>query len=149
MAGLQRLPQRFQRRTTELRQLVQEQHAVMGERHLSGRDIVAPSHQACVGNSVVRGTEWPLRHQAVSAFQQAAHGMDLAGFQGFFPVQRRQNGREPLSQHGLAGPRRTAEQDIVGARRRNLHGAARVSLPLDLVEIDIRFGNIPGPFAVP
>ena len=34
-AGLHRLAQRFERGALELRQLVEEQHAEMGERHLA------------------------------------------------------------------------------------------------------------------
>lgn len=40
-----------------------------------------------------------------------------------------------LRQHGFAGPRRAAKQDIMAACRRNLHGAACIRLPLDFVKI--------------
>ena len=62
--------------------------------------------------------------------------MDFTGFQSFLRIQRRENGREPLRQHGLARTRRTAEKDVMAACRRNLHGAARIGLPLDLVEVN-------------
>ena len=85
---------------------------------------------------MVRSPERTPGHQAVPPFQQSAYGMDFTGFQSFLRIKRRENGREPLRQHGLARTRRTAEKDVMAACRRDLHGAARIGLPLDLVEVN-------------
>lgn len=62
---LQRLAQRIEHRTLEFGQLVQEQHAQVGETHLSRPDAKAPAHQRGHGGGVVRGAVGPRpRHPA-------------------------------------------------------------------------------------
>ena len=45
LAGFQRLAQRIERLLGELRQLVQKQHAMVGERYLAGLGAKAAAHK--------------------------------------------------------------------------------------------------------
>src|SRR5450759_5706207 len=57
--GLERLAQHLQHFALELRQLVQEQHAMMGERNLAGTRIAAAADQGHAGSGVVRRAKRP------------------------------------------------------------------------------------------
>jgi hypothetical protein len=46
-----------------------------------------------------------------------------------FERQARQDPRKPPDEHGLPGPRRAAEQEVVTARRRELQRPAGAFLP--------------------
>ena len=63
--------------------------------------------------------------------------MDLGGFNRLVETHRRQNGRKPARQHGLAGTRRTDQNDVVPAGHRHFHGALRLILSFDVFEIDV------------
>ena len=53
------LAQAFEHARLELRQFVEEQHAVMGERHLARPRPLAAAHQSRHGGGVMRGAEGP------------------------------------------------------------------------------------------
>ena len=63
-AVFERLAQHFQRPPVEFRQLVEEQHAVVGEADLAGPWHAAAADQGRVGDGVMRRAERPVRHQA-------------------------------------------------------------------------------------
>jgi len=51
--------------------------------------------------------------QGLPGRQEAHNAMDFGGFEGFSQRQWRQDCRELLGQHRLAGPRRTNQQPVV------------------------------------
>lgn len=56
---LQRLTQRFEGLAAEFGQFIEEEHTSVGQRYLPGPRNAAPTYQAGVRDSVVRGTEGP------------------------------------------------------------------------------------------
>ncbi len=75
LAILQRLAQRIQHARIELRQFVEEQHAVMGERNLAGFGAHAAAGQRGHARRMMRAAERPLRGQR-AAFDLAGDGGD-------------------------------------------------------------------------
>jgi hypothetical protein len=65
-AVLERLPQRLDRGALELGQLVEEQHAVVGQRDLARARRGAAAEQGGHADGVVRRAERPLQRQAVA-----------------------------------------------------------------------------------
>ena len=72
---LERLAQRLERVAPELRQLVEEEHAVVRERDLAGPDRVAAADQRGVGDRVVRGAERARRDERAPV-EQAGDAVD-------------------------------------------------------------------------
>jgi hypothetical protein len=68
-AVLERLAQRLERGPRELRQLVEEQHAVVGECRLARRGLAAAADQAGRGDRVVRRAERAALHQPAAVVQ--------------------------------------------------------------------------------
>ena len=112
---LERLAQRLQRRPRELRQLVEEQDAVMGQARLPRAGMRPAAHEAGRGDRVVRSAERPLGDEASAAAAQAGEAVDAGDLQRLVARQRRQDPAEPPRQHRLAGPRRADEQRVVAA----------------------------------
>ena len=75
--------------------------------------------------------------QPLARLEQPHDAVNLGGLQGLFLVQGRQDGRQPLGQHGLAGPRRADHQDVVAAGRGQQQGPFDRLLALDLPEIQV------------
>ena len=71
VAVLERLAQRLQRRPRELRQLVEEQDAVVGERRLARRRMGAAADEAGRRDRVVRRAERALRREPAAVVQAA------------------------------------------------------------------------------
>ncbi len=63
-AFFQRLAQHFQHVPAELRHLVEEEHAVMGEADLARARLRAAADECDVRDGVVRGAERPMRDEA-------------------------------------------------------------------------------------
>ena len=88
--AFQWLAQGFQCHAVEFRQLIQKQHAIMGQADLTG--LGAPP---AADNGRNRGTVMWLAKGAAAIdaafFDQAAQGLDHRGFKGFRRRQRRQN----------------------------------------------------------
>ena len=59
VAVLQRLPQHLEHVALELRQLIEEEHAVVRQAHLARPGDLAAADQARVGDGVVRRAERP------------------------------------------------------------------------------------------
>ena len=81
-AVLERLAQNLEHVLLELRQLVEEEHAVVGERHLARPGHVAAADQAGVGDGVVGRAERPGDEQRCLLRQQPGDGIDLGGLEG-------------------------------------------------------------------
>ena len=132
---LQRLAQRLQRRPRELRQLVEEQDAVMGEARLPRAGMRPAADEAGRGDRVVRSAERPLGDEASTATAQAGEAVDAGDLQRLVARQGRQDPAEPPRQHRLAGPRRADEQRVVAAGSRDRQRADRRGLPADVAQV--------------
>ena len=137
LARLERLPQRIEHLRLEFRQLIEKQHAIMRKRCLSGPRIDAAAHQRRHGGGMMRRAKRPAaRERAIG--QQARDRLDHGDFQKLARGERRQNRREPLRQHRLAGAGRAAHQKIMGAGGRDLERSLGALLSLDVAQIRLR-----------
>lgn len=137
LAGLQGLAQGIQSLGAELRQFVQEQHPVVGQRHLARLDPQAAAGQGRHGGRVVRGAEGPGAGQ-LALGDQAGHRVDHRGLQQLGRRQRRQQARQTGGHHRLPRARRPDEQQVVSAGRGDLQGALGVLLALDVPQVGNR-----------
>ncbi len=114
LAGLQRLAQRIERLRRKLRKLVQEQHAMMGERHFARPRMQAAADQRRHAGGVMRRAERPPVGQR-AAFDLAGDRGDHGHFEKLGRRQRRQDRGQPRRQHRFAGAGRADHQEIVAA----------------------------------
>ena len=133
---LERLPQGLQDALGELGQLVEEQHAVMGEADLAGMRNAAAADEAGLGRGVVRAAERPRGEQALLRRQQAGDAPDRGDLDGFLERERRQDGRQPPGQHRLAGAGRPDHQHVVRTGGGDLEGALGVRVAPHVGEIE-------------
>ena len=131
---LQRLPQHLQHAAPEFGQLVEEQHPVVGQRHLAGPRRLSPADQRRLRNRMVRRPERPPRQQTARR-HIPGHGVYLGGLQRLFARQRRQDGRHPAGQHRLARTRRPDHQHVVTARGGYLQRTLHMRLALHIGKI--------------
>ena len=127
-AVLQRLAQHLERIAGELGQLVQKQHAVVRQTDLAGAGDRPAAHNGCRADAVVRAAEGPLPDKPRAAAQQPGHGIDGACLERLLVGQRRQNARQPLGKHGFSCSGTPDHDQIMPARRGDLHGAAGFAL---------------------
>jgi len=116
---------------------------VVGEADLSGHRIVSAPDKTRVGDGVMGAAEGACGHQPVLGPDQSGDGIDFGGLDGLLQVPFREDRRQPLGEHGLAGPRRADQQNIMGAGGRDFHGPLRGLLAADILKI-VR-GGIPLP----
>ena len=135
LAVFERLAQDFERGAFELRQFVEEEHAVVREADLARLGIGAAADESGVADRVVRRAEGPPAEERRIRRKQSEHGVDLAGLERLLLGHRRQDARHALREHALAGAGRADEDDVVTAGRRDLEGAFGRGLTLDLGEI--------------
>ena len=100
-AFLERLAQDLEDVLAELRQLVEEEHAVVGERDLAGAGDAAAADQAGVADRVMRGAERARGDQRAAA-HEAEDAVHARRLDRLFERQRRQDGGQALGQHGLS-----------------------------------------------
>ena len=117
---LQGLTEGFQHVPVKFRQLVQKQHAVVGQRDLAGPHQRSTAGQRGGGGGVVRGAEGPLGQQRVAGVRQPRYGPDAGSLQRFGTAQLRQNRGQPLGQHRLARSGGADQQKIMSACRGDL-----------------------------
>src|SRR3989454_7449832 len=86
---------------------------------------------------VMRRAEGPRGEDRVMRIREPRDAVDRAGGECFLFVERRKDRRKGARQHGLSGARRTDEQKIVAARRRDLQRPFRRLLPGDLGKVDL------------
>ena len=119
-AVLQGLTESLQHVPVKFRQLVQKQHAVVGQRDLAGPHQRPAAGQRGGGGGVVRGAEGPLGQQRVAGVRQSRHGPDAGGLQRFGTAQLRQDRGQPLGQHGFARAGGANQQKIMSTCRGDL-----------------------------
>ncbi len=108
---LQRLAQRLQRAAAELRQLVEEQDAVVGERHLTRARRVAAADQPRGGDRVMGCAERPPPGDRVLD-RAPAGARHLRGLDRLGRAERRHDRGQPPRGHRLASARWAADQQI-------------------------------------
>jgi hypothetical protein len=135
-AFFQRLAQGLQRAAPELRQLVEEQHAVVGERDVAGPGVAAAAHQGGIRRRVVRRTEGPVDQQPAAGAERAGNGVDGRDLERLVEAERRQDAGQAPRQHGLAGARRADEQQVMAAGRGDLERAPGRGLAADVGEVE-------------
>ena len=135
--GLERLAQRLKHRTLELRQLVEKQHAVVREADLAGSGARTAAHQGRARGGVVRRTERALP-ELRGREARSAHRSDCGHLQRFAAGKWRQQPRQALRQHALAGARRTDHEQAVAAGGGDHERALGQELSADVGEIERR-----------
>jgi len=100
----------------ELGPFIQEEDAVMPQRHVAGHQYVLPADQPDVRDCLMRGVERAGRYQHHVGTGEADDAVDARRFQGIREGHRRQDGGEPLRQNRLAYPR-GAEQRALWSER--------------------------------
>ncbi len=135
LAGLERLAQRVEHLRLEFRQLVEKQHAVMGERDFARPHAQAAADQRRHAGGMVRRAERPAIGQC-AAFDLVGDGSDHRHFEQLGRRQRRQDRRQPRGEHGFAGAGRADHQQVMAAGGRDFERALGALLALDVSEIE-------------
>ena len=126
--GLQHVP-------AELRQLIQEEDAVVGEADLPGAHERPAARESGDGGAVVRGAEGAAGQEGVAAVQLSGDGPDGAALQGLRAGELRQDGGQAPGQHGLARTGRADEEHVVPSGGGDLQGPLGVLLAHDIPEV--------------
>ena len=137
LAVLDRLAQRLEHVAAELRQLVEEEHAVVGQRDLAGARRRRPP------TSPASETEWCGARKGRAASRprcarQPGHAVHHGGLQRLVEVERRQEAGQAAGQHGLAAAGRPEEEQVVAARGRHLERPLGHLLPGHVGEVERR-----------
>src|SRR2546422_4294070 len=103
---LEWLAERFEDVLLELRQLVEEEHAEVGKRHLARMGRAAAADQARDGDRVVRGAERPPCHEFAVPREEPRDAPDRRDLEDLVTRERRKDRREASREHGLAMARR-------------------------------------------
>ena len=140
-AVLQRLAQRLERRPRELGQLVEEEHAVMGEARLprqraARRRPPARTPRSC---DAARGTG--ARPTSPRAAMLPGDAVDARHLDRLGPRQRRQDRGQAPREHRLAHAGRAREQQVVGAGRRDGQRLDDVGVAADVGEVEVAAGR--------
>ena len=115
----QRLAQHFQHTAVKFGQLIQKQYAVMCQRNFAGFWVGTAAHQCRRAGGMVRISERAARIQVQAALLAGQQGTQRPHAHQFVIGQRRQDGRQPLRQHGFACAGWPHHQQAVSARRGN------------------------------
>ena len=134
LAGLQRLAQRIEHLRLEFRQLVEKQHAVMGERDFARPRMQAAADQGRHAGGMMRRPERPPVGQC-AAFDHAGDRLHHGDFEKLGRRQRRQDRGQPRRQHRLAGAGRPDHEQIMAAGGRHFERALGAFLALDVGKI--------------
>src|SRR5215472_8450996 len=134
-ATFQRLPHNLQHIAGKLRELVEKQHAVVGQRNLARPGNDSAADQSGVGNSVVRSAKRSHIDQALGRIQHTGHTVDLRCLQCFLEGERGKNARNAFGQHGLTRTRWTDHQDVVAAGAGNFERPLGGELAANFLEV--------------
>jgi hypothetical protein len=133
---LQRLTEDFEDVSAEFGHLVEEQHAVVGEADLARPRQRPAADQGDIRHGVVRRAERPRRDETAARGEQSRNRMDRRDLERLVERQRRQNPRDALGHHRLAGAGRADEQCVVAAARGDFERAPGQQLSMDVGEVD-------------
>ena len=132
---LHRLAQHLQNRVSKLGHLVQKQHSIVCQRHLTRLGRITSANECHRRGHMVRGTERSLAHKASRSTQLTRHGVYLGGFERLLNAHRGHNGRHTACKHSLTRARRANHNDVVTSCGGNLQSALGVRLALDIGEV--------------
>ena len=104
-------------------QLVEKEHAMMGERYLAGLRERSAADEGGLTDRVVRKTKRPRPHDARATDEQSGHAVNFRHLERFLQRHRWKNRWKAPREHRLAAARRSDEQKIVTAGGRDLEGA--------------------------
>ena len=90
-----------------------EEHAMVGQRHFTRHQHVAPADQPRIRDGMMGGATRESRHQRGAVAGAAGDTMDACGLNGLGEGHRRQDGGESAGQHRLARPGRTKQKEIM------------------------------------
>ncbi len=121
----------------KLRQLVEKEQAVVGQRDLAGPGDDAAADQPGVGDGVVGRAEGALGDEARSGVEHAGDGVNLGGLQSLFEGERGEDGGQALGQHGFAGAGRADHQNVVAAGRGHFERALGRLLAAHVLEVHV------------
>ena len=133
---LQGLAQNLHRVAVEFRQLVEEQHAVVRNRNLTGCGNLTAAGKSRRAHRMVRRTERTLDNQRFTVGQHPGNGMKHRRLNRLGERQRRQNRRQTLGKHTLAGAGRTDQKHIMLTHSRKLKCTFCQTLSFDIGIID-------------
>ncbi len=134
-AVFERLAHDFEDIALELRQLVEEQHAIVAERDFAGAGDGAAADEASVADGVVRRAVGTRSDQALAIFEDSGDAVDARSLDGFFERHGRQDGGNAFGQHGLAGAGRTNKENVVTTGAGNFQRALGGLLAVDVSQI--------------
>jgi hypothetical protein len=101
---LEWLAQDLKDMAAELGQFIQEEHAIVGQRHVTRHRHVAPADQPRIRDGVVGRATRAGRDQRRPGAGEAGDAVDTRGVEGFRQGHRRQHGREAAGQYRFARP---------------------------------------------
>jgi len=131
---LERLAQRLQRVARELGELVEEQHAMICEHGLADAIGTGAADEARRAGRVVRSAQRTLACEAARG--DSGDAVNPRHIDRLGSAQRRQDRADPLREHRLADPRRSAEQAVVAARCSREERADGVILSAHVAQVD-------------
>ena len=134
-AVLERLPERFQDGPRELGQLVEQQHAVVGQARLAGSGSGPAADDRRRGGRMMRGAKRRRSDQRALRRQQAGDRMDPRHLERLLIVQWRKHAGQASREHRLARARRSREQQVMAPGRRQLQGPPGTLLAANVQEV--------------
>ena len=134
IAGLEGLPKRIQNSALEFGQLVEEEDAEVGEADLARAHAKAATDQSGHRGAMVRRSERTSAHH-LAALELSSHRRDHRDFERLGRLKRRQDPGQAGREKRLPCARRSAHQQIVPARGRDLERALGDFLSLHLLEV--------------
>ena len=135
---LERLAHRLDDVGAEVRELVEEQHAVVREADLSRpHPPGAASEHARRGRRVVRGEPRWTAHQPASIREDAGDGVQRRDLERLLGRQVGQDRRDALGDRRLAGPAGPDQHRGMAARRGDLDGVPDVLEPVEVAQVDV------------
>jgi hypothetical protein len=102
---LERLAQNLEDMAAKLGQFIQEEHAIVGQRHLAEHRDVAAADQPRIRDSLVGRTSRAGCHQRRAVPGKAGDAVNAGDLNGLGEGHRRQDGGEPPCQHPGENPR--------------------------------------------
>jgi hypothetical protein len=110
---LERLAPDLQDMAAALGPCIQEERAMVGQRHLTRPRHVPPTDQPDIGDGVMRGAKRARGDDRGLRAGEAGDAMNARGLQRFGETHRWQNGGQPPRQHRFPDPRWAEEQQVV------------------------------------
>jgi hypothetical protein len=111
---LERLTQHFEHIPLELGKLIEEEDAVVGQRHLAPQGHLAAADTPHIGNGLVGSAKGSHGDKGGAPPRKAADAMEAGGLDGFGQGHLGEDRRQASGQPRLPRHRRPQEQDVMG-----------------------------------